>query len=116
MKTKEISKSEANNLEKKLNKKEFFCTKQNTLEKNFTKEYYEKYNEIKIKNSENKNSQKYATNKDMEKKDYIGLFETKEVKDKSQEDIKNSPLQEMELPEPNNDENTKKAKSKVKNL
>ena len=50
----------------------------------------------------------------MEKKDYIGLFETKEVKDKNQEDIKNSPLQEMELQEPNNDENTKKAKSKVK--
>ena len=41
----------------------------------------------------------------MEKKDYIGLFETKEVKDKNQEDIKNSPLQEMELQEPNNDEN-----------
>ena len=40
MKTKEISKSEANNLEKKINKKEFFCTKQN-IEKNFTKEYYE---------------------------------------------------------------------------
>ena len=50
----------------------------------------------------------------MEKKDYIGLFETKEVKDNNQEEIKNSPLQEMELQEPNNDENTKKAKSKVK--
>ena len=52
----------------------------------------------------------------MEKKDYIGLFETKEVKDKNQEDIKNSPLQEIGLQEPNIDENNKKAKSKVKTL
>ena len=91
MKTKEISKSEANNLEKKLSYfdiKNDANTKQNTLEKNFIKEYYEKYNEIKIKNSENKNRQKYARNQEMEKKDYIGLFETKEVKDKNQEDIK----------------------------
>jgi hypothetical protein len=63
---------------------------------------------------ENKNRQKYARNQEKEKKDYIGLFESKEVKDKNQEEIKNSPLQEMELQEPNNDENTKKAKSKVK--
>ena len=118
MKTKEISKSEANNLEKKIScfdirKK---ITKQKTLEKNFIKEYYKKYNEIKIKNSENKNRQKYARNQEMEKKDYIGLFETKEVRDENQEDIKNSPLQEMGLQEPNIDENTKKAKSKVKTL
>ena len=77
MKTKEISKSEANNLEKKISCfdiKNDANTKQNTLEKNFIKEYYKKYNEIKIKNSENKNRQKYTRNQEMEKKDYIGLF------------------------------------------
>ena len=44
MKTKEISKSKANNLEKKLcyfDIKNDANTKQNTLKKNFTKEYYE---------------------------------------------------------------------------
>lgn len=46
---------------------------------------------------ENKNRQKYARNQEKEKKDYIGLFETKEVKDKNQEDIKKFSIQKMEL-------------------
>jgi len=92
------SKNEANNT-------------QNNTEPNYSKEYPEKDEEIGTNNLQNKNGEVSNTNQEKGKEVSIDIFD---VKGNSQEDIKISPLQEMELQQSNNDTNINKVKAKKK--
>ena len=85
---------------------------QNNTEPNYSKENPEKDEEIGTNNLQNKNGEVSNTNQEKGKEVSIDIFD---VKGNSQEDIKISPLQEMELQQSNNDTNINKVKAKKKN-
>ena len=84
---------------------------QNNTEPNYSKENPEKDEEIGTNNLQNKNGEVSNTNQEKGKEVSIDIFD---VKGNSQEDIKISPLQEMELQQSNNDTNINKVKAKKK--
>lgn len=114
MESKKESKTEENVFAKKLSdieaKNEANNTQNNT-EPNYSKEYPEKDEEIGTNNLQNKNGKVSNTNQEKGKEVSIDIFD---VKGNSQEDIKISPLQEMELQQSNNDTNINKVKAKKK--
>jgi hypothetical protein len=81
---------------------------------NSNQENYEKYYKIKLNYWKNKDGEIFKIIHGKEKKENIDVFEAKEVKEKSLEDIRNSPIQEIELKEFSNDAKTKVVKSKKK--
>ena len=114
MESKKDAKTEENVFAKKLSdieaKNEANNTQNNT-EPNYSKEDPEKDEEIGTNSLQNKNGEVSNTNQEKGKEVSIDIFD---VKGNSQEDIKISPLQEMELQQSNNDTNINKVKAKKK--
>ena len=114
MESKKDAKTEENVFAKKLSdleSKNEANNTQNNTEPNYSKEYPEKVEEIGTNNLQNKNGEVSNTNQEKGKEVSIDIFD---VKGNSQEDIKISPLQEMELQQSNNDTNINKVKAKKK--
>ena len=114
MESKKEPKTEENGFAKKLSDieaKNEANINQNNTEPNYSKEDPEKDEEIGTNNLQNKNGEVSNTNQEKGKEVSIDIFD---VKGNSQEDIKISPLQEMELQQSNNDTNINKVKAKKK--